>query len=92
MLLEITGCASQELYEEIIPRLKERKFSEIGHWADPESDGEYMGWDFEYQGAKPLSVEELYQLVQELLTIPVESALIPAYEFKLIKDKASAKG
>lgn len=68
MVLEIRAFASQELYEQVIPRLGLEGFVARRDldWTDPESDGEYGGMYFEYEGEEELPVEDFARLVREL--------------------------
>lgn len=85
MLLEIRGFSSSELYDTIIPKLEAADFKEVSHWADPETDGELMGFQYEYIGEKELSFEDLIKLIKEIKSVPIKSALIPDYKFYIIK-------
>ena len=85
MLLEIRGFSSSELYDTIIPKLETADFKEVNHWADPETDGELMGFQYEYTGEKELLFEDLIKLIKEIKSVPIQSALIPDYKFYIIK-------
>lgn len=85
MLLEMRGFSSSELYDTIIPKLEAAEFKEVNHWADPETDGELMGFQYEYNGTKELLFEDLIKLIKEIEAVTIKSALIPEYKFYLIK-------
>lgn len=85
MLLEMRGFSSSELYDIIIPKLEAAEFKEVSHWADPETDGELMGFQYEYTGKKELPFEDLIKLIKEIEAVPIKSALIPEYKFYIIK-------
>lgn len=68
MVLEIRSFATQELYEEVVPRLEAEGFEGRGdlNWSDPGSDGEYGALYFDYTGEEEMPVDQFAELVREL--------------------------
>jgi hypothetical protein len=91
VLLEIKSFATRELYEIVIPRLKDEGFVSRGEyaWNDPDSDGEYGAMYFDYTGGEPLDPVEFGRLVAELKEI-MESKGPPA-EFNLVSESGLAR-
>lgn len=83
MYFEIAGFSSDELYKIIQPKVEAAGFVLDFSWADPETDGEFMGFEYEYKGAKPLLVQDFADLVKDLAKVPINSAEIPPYRFSL---------
>ena len=79
MLLEVKVTASQEWYEEIMPELEKMGFvvkEELG-WADPETDGELMGYYFDYQGDKSLDFKKFMEFIQDIEEKLKDSLALP---------------
>jgi hypothetical protein len=88
MLLEIRVWGSRQWYKEVMPRLEQKEFAlleDLG-WSDPETDGEFMGFYYEYRGAEPMAVKDLCSFIQELAAI-IEHGEAPSVEFNIIKDR-----
>lgn len=84
MVLEIRAFASQELFEQVVPRLEAEGFVSRREldWTDPASDGEYGGMYFEYEGEEELPVEGFAKLIREL-----QALLDPPGHFGLASPK-----
>lgn len=72
MVVEFVVWGSREWSEQVQPLLAEHLFTELPdlHWADPESDGERMGFSYTYTGKEPLpwaSVSALMTRIEALL-------------------------
>ena len=67
MLLEVKVVSSEEWYEEILPEIEKMGFKELEDlgWQDPETDGEYMGYYFEYRGKEPMELTKLCEFIQK---------------------------
>lgn len=88
MLLEARVWGSKEWYEDCMPRLEEKGFvqrEDLG-WADPETDGEFMGFYYDYRGQEPLSFEDLAAFINDLKAI-LDRAYTPPGQFALVKDR-----
>jgi hypothetical protein len=88
MLLEIKVLSSAEWYEKVIPLLQRRGFvaREDLQWADPETDGEYMGYYYDYQGNSPLAYEDLAALIKQIKAI-IRRGEAPLIDLALVTDR-----
>ena len=88
MLLEIKVLGSAQWYEQAMPQLEQGGFvlqEDLG-WADPETDGEYMGYYYDYQGQQPLRFEELVALIKKIKTM-IRRGEAPLIEVSVVADK-----
>ncbi len=88
MLLEIKVLSSAEWYEKVIPRLEQIGLvlrEDLG-WADPETDGEYMGYYYDYQGQEPLRFEDLAATLKKIKAI-IARGEAPLIEISVVAEK-----
>ncbi|MCD6310125.1 MAG: hypothetical protein J7M18_05385 [Candidatus Eremiobacteraeota bacterium] len=59
--------ASREWYEEVLPMMEKKGFRDIPDkgFSDPETDGELMGYFFEYNG-KELPLQDFVEMINEI--------------------------
>ena len=67
MYLKAGVVASREWYEECLPMLEEKGFKDVPEkgYSDPDTDGELMGYFFEYKG-KELPMQDFVAMINEV--------------------------
>jgi hypothetical protein len=88
MLLEIEVLGSAEWFEQVYPKFKVMGFEEVSElkWADPETDGELMGYYFDYTKKEGIPVDEFALLLSEMQEI-LANGEAPYVKMKMVKDK-----
>jgi len=88
MLLEIRVFGSAEWYEDVAPNLETLGFKNIVelNWADPETDGEYMGFYYTYEGKVPMAFNEFAETIREMEKT-IKDGEAPFIQVSIVPDK-----
>lgn len=89
MLLEVRVWSSQEWYEAAYPKFEEQGFKEredLG-WSDPETDGEFMGYYFEWNKTEGIAWEDFCKFLQAIKKI-IDASEAPDIKFYLVQEPA----
>lgn len=88
MILEVKVFGSAEWYEQCLPAFEEFGFTQIVDmgWSDPETDGEFMGFYYDYAKDEPLTLEHFKDFLDEIKSIIMDGEA-PFIKFAMVADK-----
>lgn len=88
MLLEVKVFGSAEWFDEVYPKFETMGFVEqkdLG-WSDPETDGEYMGYYFDYNENEGMHFDDFVGFIKEMEEI-INKGEAPFIKINIVKSR-----